>query len=80
MPPNRPTAQPSPESTKTTRTTQAGSGWTWCENTGESLQLGSSGPITTSLDLTTTSCDLSQIHQLNLYVSTDTYIDNIWAR
>jgi mannan endo-1,4-beta-mannosidase len=59
---------------------QAGSGWTWCENTGESLQLGSSGPITTSFDLTTTSCDLSQIHRINLYVSTDTYIDNVWAK
>jgi mannan endo-1,4-beta-mannosidase len=59
---------------------QAGSGWTWCENTGVSLQPGSSGPITTSLDLTTTTCDLSQIHQINLYVSTDTYVDNFWAK
>jgi mannan endo-1,4-beta-mannosidase len=59
---------------------QAGSGWTWCENTGESLQLGSSGAIATSFDLTTTSCDLSQIHRINLYISTNTYVDNFWAR
>jgi mannan endo-1,4-beta-mannosidase len=58
---------------------QAGPSWTWCENTGVSLQPNSLGPITTSLDLTTTSCDLSQIHQINLYVSTDTYIDNVRA-
>ena len=37
---------------------QTGSGYTWCENTGESLQPSSSGPFTATLDLTTTSCDL----------------------
>jgi len=59
---------------------QAGPDWTWCESTGASLQPNASGPMTFSFDLTTTTCDLSQIHQVNFYVSTDTYLDNIWAR
>ena len=59
---------------------QAGPSWTWCEGTGVSLQPQASGPMTIPMDLTTTTCDLSQIHQINIYVSTDTYIDNIWAK
>jgi mannan endo-1,4-beta-mannosidase len=59
---------------------QTGSGYTWCENTGESLQPSSSGPFTATLDLSTTTCDLSDIRQMNVYVSTATYIDNILAR
>ena len=59
---------------------KAGSGWTWCENTGESLQPSSSGLFTATFNLTTTSCDLSQIQQMLVYVSTNTYIDNIWAK
>ncbi len=59
---------------------QTGSGFTWCENTGDSLQPSSSGPFTATLDLTTTSCDLSDIRQMNVFVSTPTYIDNIVAK
>jgi mannan endo-1,4-beta-mannosidase len=59
---------------------QAGPSWTWCEGAGVSLPPNSNGPLTIPFDLTTTTCDLSQIHQVNIYVSTDTYIDNIWAK
>ncbi|MGC9974415.1 MAG: cellulase family glycosylhydrolase [Gaiellaceae bacterium] len=58
---------------------QAGPSWTWCENTGDSLQPNASGPFTATMSLLGTSCDLSQIHQLNLYLTTDTYIDNVRA-
>ena len=59
---------------------QTGSGYTWCENSGESLQPSSSGPMTTTFDISATSCDLSDVRQMNVYVSTPTYIDNITAK
>jgi len=59
---------------------KAGSGWTWCEAAGDSLPPSSSGKFTTTFDLTTTTCDLSQVQQMLVYVSTPTYIDNIWAK
>jgi mannan endo-1,4-beta-mannosidase len=59
---------------------QAGPSWTWCEGTGVSLQPQASGPMTIPMDLTTTTCDLRQIHQINIYISTATYIDNVWAK
>lgn len=56
---------------------KAGSGWTWCEAAGDSLPPSSSGKFTTTFDLTTTTCDLSQVQQMLVYVSTPTYIDNV---
>jgi len=59
---------------------KTGSSWTWCENSGQSLPPSSSGRFTATFDLTTTACDLSQVQQVLVYVSTPTYIDNIWAK
>lgn len=60
---------------------QAGPSWTWCESSGTSLQPNANGPMTITFDLTTAgACDLSQIHQVNFYISTATYIDNVWAK
>ncbi|HEX7544216.1 MAG TPA: cellulase family glycosylhydrolase [Candidatus Limnocylindrales bacterium] len=58
---------------------QAGPAYTWCESGGVSVQPGITNTV--SFDLTTTTCDLTQIHAINVYFpSVPQYIDNIWAK
>jgi mannan endo-1,4-beta-mannosidase len=58
--------------------------WGWCEGTGQSLQPNANGTFTATMDLLNTSCgssiNLSQVHSLLVYTTTDVYLDNIWAK